>query len=162
MFNFVNFRLTEADRLRKSDVAECKMRYDSQMAVINNEINQLQGQVTRFKRERDNYKHMLEGAQKTIGDLKVNSPSQRENRNSIASFDEVLLLKYLKQDIFLNIPYRRKSQEQKLLLWNNKSAVWKMSYLKPDWKAIKLKRNWFQKDQVGKLRYQKCNHVLTR
>lgn len=65
------------------------MRYDSQAAVINDEIHSLQGQVTRFKRERDTYKHMLEGAQKTIGDLKSNPVTRRESRASTASFDEV-------------------------------------------------------------------------
>lgn len=70
-------------------MAELKMRYDSQVTVINNEIRSLQNQVTRFKRERDTYKHMLESAQKTIGDLKQNPTAFRENRNSIASIDEV-------------------------------------------------------------------------
>lgn len=55
----------------------------------------MQNQVTRFKRERDTYKHMLEGAQKTIGDLK-NSPmkSGRDSRASIASLDDVSIRIY--------------------------------------------------------------------
>lgn len=69
------------------------MRYESQISVISEELQSLQSQVTRFKRERDTYKHMLEGAQKTIGELK-HSPgkSGRDSRASIASFDEVRCL----------------------------------------------------------------------
>ncbi|KAK4872284.1 hypothetical protein RN001_016408 [Aquatica leii] len=81
-------KLTTAEELRKSDVAECKLRYDSQVTVINEEIRSLQAQVTRFKRERDTYKHMLEGAQRTIGDLKSSSTPRKEHRNSTTSFDE--------------------------------------------------------------------------
>lgn len=57
---------------------------------MNEQLNSLQQQVSRFKRERDTYKHMLEGAQKTIGDLKTGPKSGRESRASIASFDEVI------------------------------------------------------------------------
>lgn len=87
----LNSRLNNADKLKKSDVAQCKMRYESQISVISEELQSLQGQVMRFKRERDTYKHMLEGAQRTIGELKnsPNSKSGRESRASIASFDEV-------------------------------------------------------------------------
>ena len=73
-------------------MAEYKLRYQSQLQVINDELRALQTQVTRFKRERDTYKHMLEGAQKTIGDLKNASlKSGRESRNSTSSMDEVCI-----------------------------------------------------------------------
>ncbi|KAF2885000.1 hypothetical protein ILUMI_21174 [Ignelater luminosus] len=85
----LRIKLTNTEKQRKSDLAECKMRYDSQAGVINDELHSLQGQVTRFKRERDTYKHMLEGAQKTIGDLKSNPATRRESRASTASFDEM-------------------------------------------------------------------------
>lgn len=89
----LKLRLTNAEKSKKADLAQCKMRYDSQIVAINDELKSLQAQVTRFKRERDTYKHMLEGAQKTIGDLKTPAgKSIRENRNSISSFDEVLNL----------------------------------------------------------------------
>lgn len=96
-------RLNNAEKAKKADLAQCKMRYDSQIVAISDELKSLQAQVTRFKRERDTYKHMLEGAQKTIGDLKTPAgKASRENRNSISSFDEVgasfsyLLLRLLK------------------------------------------------------------------
>lgn len=76
--------------MKKADLAQCKMRYESQINAINDELKSLQGQVTRFKRERDTYKHMLEGAQKTIGDLKTSpARSRRESKSSIGSYDEV-------------------------------------------------------------------------
>lgn len=83
-------RLSNAEKMKKTDLTQCKMRYDSQIATINDELKSLQAQVTRFKRERDTYKHMLEGAQKTIAELKSPSgKSGRESRNSIGSIDEV-------------------------------------------------------------------------
>ncbi|XP_050314721.1 restin homolog isoform X2 [Anthonomus grandis grandis] len=66
----LRIKLNNADKGRKADVGECKMRYEAQLSVVNQEIQSLQNQVLRFKRERDNYKHMLETAQKTMGELK--------------------------------------------------------------------------------------------
>lgn len=84
------FRLNNAEKVKKTDIAQCKMRYESQIGALSEELKSLQTQVTRFKRERDTYKHMLEGAQKTIGDLKASpSKSGRESRSSISSYDEV-------------------------------------------------------------------------
>lgn len=45
----------------------------------------VQGQVLRFKRERDTFKHMLEAAQKTISDLKAAGATPR----SSLSLDDV-------------------------------------------------------------------------
>lgn len=84
--------MNNADKIKKADLTECKLRYENQLSLINEQLNSLQQQVSRFKRERDTYKHMLEGAQKTIGDLKSGSKSLRESRSSIVSFDEVKLL----------------------------------------------------------------------
>ncbi|KAF5306044.1 hypothetical protein FQR65_LT00759 [Abscondita terminalis] len=84
----LRIKISTLEESRKSDLAECKLRYDSQVTAINEEIRSLQNQVTRFKRERDTYKHMLEGAQKTIGDLKSSSSPRKEHRNSTTSFDE--------------------------------------------------------------------------
>lgn len=88
----INFRLSSAEKNKKTDLTECKLRYENQLSLINEQLNSLQQQVSRFKRERDTYKHMLEGAQKTIGDLKTGPKAARENRASIANFDEVIIL----------------------------------------------------------------------
>lgn len=66
------------------------MRYDRQISVVNKELQSLQSQIMRFKRERDTYKHMLESAQKTIGELK-NSPKShnKDHKSSAVHYDEV-------------------------------------------------------------------------
>lgn len=102
-FNNFSFRLNNAEKSKKTDIADCKLRYENQISVINEELNSLQQQVSRFKRERDTYKHMLEGAQKTIGDLKTGPKSGRESRASIASFDEVRLLSFLPELSLKNV-----------------------------------------------------------
>ncbi|XP_030748384.1 uncharacterized protein PFB0765w isoform X2 [Sitophilus oryzae] len=76
----LRIKLNSADKSKKTDVAECKMRYEGQLNVMNQELQSLQNQVLRFKREKDSYKHMLESAQKTIGDLKQ-SPKLNRNKN---------------------------------------------------------------------------------
>ncbi|XP_026676761.1 LOW QUALITY PROTEIN: COP1-interactive protein 1-like [Diaphorina citri] len=80
-------RLEAEEKARKSDVAAVKMRYDKRATALSDELKAIQGQVLRFKRERDTFKHMLEGAQKTIADLKAshNSPT---TRSSISSTSE--------------------------------------------------------------------------
>lgn len=67
-------------------MAELKMRYESQINVVNGELQSLQNQVLRFKREKDTYKHMLESAQKTIGELKQNPVAVKEGPKN---YDEV-------------------------------------------------------------------------
>nr|XP_012227813.1 PREDICTED: myosin-9 isoform X2 [Linepithema humile] len=73
--------LTNTEKAKKTDLAQCKMRYEHRITAINDEIQAIQNQLSRYKRERDTYKHMLEGAQKTIGELK----STRQGRLSNAS-----------------------------------------------------------------------------
>lgn len=86
--------LTNADKVRKADLAQCKMRYEHRITAINDEIKSIQNQLSRYKRERDTYKHMLEGAQRTIGDLKT-VRKRRQSTTSTGKSDEVR--------IFLNL-----------------------------------------------------------
>lgn len=79
------FRLETEERSRKIEVSELKLRYDNRVSVISDELTMVQGQVSRFKRERDTFKHMLEAAQKTISDLKVAGATPR----SSLSLDDV-------------------------------------------------------------------------
>lgn len=86
----LRIRLNNIEKSKKSDLAECKIRYESQLSAVNGELQSLQNQVLRFKRERDTYKHMLETAQKTIGDLKQSPNSQRNSNNPKAlHYDEL-------------------------------------------------------------------------
>lgn len=52
--------------------------------------------MTRFKRERDTFRHMLDGAQKTISELRSN-PGASKRLSSISSNEEVIakFLQYL-------------------------------------------------------------------
>lgn len=77
------------EKNKKTDISECKIRYEGQVSVLNEELRSLHNQVIRFKREKDTYKHMLEGAQKMIGDLKSNKISGREQKQSIPNYDEL-------------------------------------------------------------------------
>ncbi|CAG9855281.1 unnamed protein product [Phyllotreta striolata] len=84
----LRIRLNNLEKSKKSDLAEMKMRYESQTNVVNGELQSLQNQVVRFKREKDTYKHMLETAQKTIGDLKQ-SPKQNRDGPRNVNYDEL-------------------------------------------------------------------------
>ncbi|KAK0158539.1 hypothetical protein PV328_009530 [Microctonus aethiopoides] len=79
--------LADAEKSRKSDVAQCKMRYEHRIKAINDEIQSIQNQLSRYKRERDTYKHMLEGAQRTIAELKV-TRQRRQSTTSTGKSDE--------------------------------------------------------------------------
>ncbi|XP_077295291.1 uncharacterized protein LOC143917604 isoform X2 [Arctopsyche grandis] len=83
-------KLNLNDKAKKSEIAECKLRYESQMQTIQDELHTVQTQIARFKRERDTYKQMLDGAHKTMAEMKTNGePIIRPNRNSVSNFDEL-------------------------------------------------------------------------
>ncbi|XP_043284531.1 plectin isoform X2 [Venturia canescens] len=79
--------LANAEKSKKADMAQCKLRYEHRIKAINDEIQSIQNQLSRYKRERDTYKHMLEGAQKTIADLKV-VRQRRQSTTSTGKSDE--------------------------------------------------------------------------
>ncbi|XP_037040029.1 centrosomal protein of 290 kDa isoform X1 [Bradysia coprophila] len=70
----------------KSEVAATRLRYEQQVKNLHTELNSLQRQCERFKRDRDTFKQLLEAAQRTIGELK--NSSGRISRSSINSGDE--------------------------------------------------------------------------
>ncbi|XP_052122841.1 trichohyalin isoform X6 [Frankliniella occidentalis] len=80
-------KLLQEEKARKTEVGQLKMRYDSRVSLITEELNSLQSQVTRFKRERDTFRHMLDGAQKTISELRSN-PGASKRLSSISSAEE--------------------------------------------------------------------------
>lgn len=83
--------LADAEKARKTDLAQCKMRYEHRIKAINDEIQSIQNQLSRYKRERDTYKHMMEGAQKTIAELKA-TRQRRPSTTSTGKSDEVTSL----------------------------------------------------------------------
>ncbi|KAL0099745.1 hypothetical protein PUN28_019864 [Cardiocondyla obscurior] len=90
--------LANTEKAKKADLAQCKMRYEHRITAINDEIQAIQNQLSRYKRERDTYKHMLEGAQKTIGELKStrgrlsNASSGKSDEDEESSKANVLVL----------------------------------------------------------------------
>lgn len=90
-------KLNQNDKSHRADVSECKMRYEGQIQAINDELHNLQNQVVRFKRERDMFKHMLEGAQKALGDLKsgksgVSTPTSVNSSDEVSFDDNYILI----------------------------------------------------------------------
>ncbi|KAL6263567.1 hypothetical protein P5V15_006356 [Pogonomyrmex californicus] len=85
--------LTNMEKAKKADLAQCKMRYEHRITAINDEIQAIQNQLSRYKRERDTYKHMLEGAQKTISELKSTRQGRLSNTSSGKSDEDEETLK---------------------------------------------------------------------
>ncbi|XP_052745428.1 muscle-specific protein 300 kDa [Bicyclus anynana] len=82
----LNTRLEQAEKARKNEIAETKTRYEAQLNTMRDELKSLHNQVSRFRRERDNYKQMLDSAQKLMTEKK--NGDKRTQRNSISSTDE--------------------------------------------------------------------------
>lgn len=59
----------------KSEVASTRLRYETQINTLQNELSSIHRQCERFKKDRDSYKQLLEAAQKNIGELKQNRKS---------------------------------------------------------------------------------------
>ena len=57
--------LIKEQKERKTEANNLKMKYDSKTALMNEEIMALKSQCSKYKRERENYKEMMESAQKS-------------------------------------------------------------------------------------------------
>lgn len=68
----------------KAEVASTRLRYETQINTLQNELTSIHRQCERFKKDRDSYKQLLEAAQKNIGELKQN----RKSYTSTSSGDE--------------------------------------------------------------------------
>lgn len=68
----------------KSEVASTRLRYETQINTLQNELSSIHRQCERFKKDRDSFKQLLEAAQKNIGELKQN----RRSYASASSGDE--------------------------------------------------------------------------
>lgn len=78
------FRLEASELAVKSEVATTRLRYETQINTLQNELTSVHRQCERFKKDRDSYKQLLEAAQKNIGELKQN----RRSYASTSSGDE--------------------------------------------------------------------------
>ncbi|XP_059616735.1 myosin heavy chain, striated muscle [Phlebotomus argentipes] len=76
-------KVNSTETAMKSEVASTRLRYEQQVTNLQSELSSMHNQCERFKRDRDTFKQLLEGAQKTIHDLKHSSG--RHSRASIHS-----------------------------------------------------------------------------
>ncbi|XP_052837633.1 titin homolog isoform X3 [Drosophila gunungcola] len=93
-------QLQSTELQMKSEVATVRLRYEQQVKNLGGELNSMQRQCERFKKDRDAFKQMLEVAQKKIGDLKANNTG-RQSRGSMHSSDDddKSKIAYLEQQI---------------------------------------------------------------
>lgn len=89
-------QLESVEMQSKAEVAATRLRYEQQANHLQAELGSLQRQCERFKRDRDTFKQLLEGAQKTISDLKQNrksiqsisSSGDEDDKSKIAVLDQ--------------------------------------------------------------------------
>merc|ERR1719245_589608 len=63
-------QLAAAEKESKSAVNNVKMKYDSKIAIMTEEVHALKSQSAKYRRERETYKEMFEGVQKKLTDTK--------------------------------------------------------------------------------------------
>ncbi|XP_055710579.1 myosin-10 isoform X2 [Phlebotomus papatasi] len=79
----LRLKVDTTETAMKSEVASTRLRYEQQVTNLQSELSSMHNQCERFKRDRDTFKQLLEGAQKTIHDLKHSSG--RQSRASVHS-----------------------------------------------------------------------------
>ncbi|ROT78043.1 hypothetical protein C7M84_003266 [Penaeus vannamei] len=65
-------RLSASEKNHKTELTKIKMKYDSKLKAMTEEVSTLTQHMTKYRRERDTYKEMLDGAQRNIAELKGN------------------------------------------------------------------------------------------
>merc|ERR1719410_2766237 len=63
-------QLATEQKESKSAVNNVKMKYDSKIAIMTEEVHALKSQSAKYRRERETYKEMFEGVQKKLTDTK--------------------------------------------------------------------------------------------
>lgn len=74
------------------------MKYDSKLKAMTEEVSTLTQHMTKYRRERDTYKEMLDGAQRNIAELKGNvtyRTSRADNATEVMLNDLFYLSIYL-------------------------------------------------------------------
>ena len=64
-------QLSTEPRERKSEVNNVKMKYDSRVAIMNEEIVSLKSQCSKYRRERESYKVMTKNVLMLSNDVNV-------------------------------------------------------------------------------------------
>lgn len=89
-------RLTAAEKTQKTELTKIKMKYDSKLKAMTEEVSTLTQHMTKYRRERDTYKEMLDGTQRTIAELKGSGnfkASRADNANEVRNMHRRVALK---------------------------------------------------------------------
>ena len=80
-------RVVSEEKSHRQELSHLKIKHESGLSIMKDELHSLNQQVSKYKRERDTYKTMLEGAQRTIGDLKRKSRAQEDGVDAAEAAD---------------------------------------------------------------------------
>lgn len=91
-------RLTLSEKALKAETTKIKMKYDSKLKSLAEEVSTLSSHMSKYRRERDTYKEMLDAAQRSLAESKSGSgsgssyrTSRADTANEMASFQTQLL-----------------------------------------------------------------------
>ncbi|KAF2357410.1 Protein SOGA [Trinorchestia longiramus] len=93
-------RLSASEKVVKTETTKIKMKYDSKLKALAEEVSTLSSHMSKYRRERDRYKELMEAAQKNLSVMRsggnTNSTSQyrtsrADNANEVASFEAQIL-----------------------------------------------------------------------
>ncbi|KAK8745425.1 hypothetical protein OTU49_000183 [Cherax quadricarinatus] len=84
-------KLTSTEKTHKSDLTKIKMKYDSKLKAMTEEVSTLTQHMTKYRRERDTYKEMLDGTQRTIAELKGNTTFRASRADNASEAQQHLL-----------------------------------------------------------------------
>lgn len=83
------------EKSHRSDMAAVKMKSDQRVALLQDDIHALHLQNAKFRRERDTFKEMLEGAQKNIADLKTETIGKEKSSKIFAQVGIARVVRFL-------------------------------------------------------------------
>lgn len=84
----LKLKLDSSEMAVKSEVAATRLRYETQINTLQNELASAHRQSDRFKKDRESSKQLLEAAQRSIAELKQNQNQNRKSYTSTSSGDE--------------------------------------------------------------------------
>ncbi|XP_065581081.1 centrosomal protein of 290 kDa-like [Artemia franciscana] len=81
--------LSHGEKSHRAELAQLKMKFDQRLALMNEEIQTMQLQVDKFKRERDTFKEILDGAQKMMSELRADPSRKKDSASDIKRQREI-------------------------------------------------------------------------
>lgn len=82
-------KLQQEEKAHRSEMASSKLKTDQRLVLLQDEIHSLHLQNAKLRREKDTVKDMLDGAQKTISDLKSDTIRKEKSSQLYAEMDEL-------------------------------------------------------------------------